>query len=134
MKKLGKYLLAALVSATLLLLPACGSSFEYDKDAAIKSAQELIEVTNTKDYQAVVDMLPENLQAQISADILKEGCDSLLTASGAFVEYGDATTTGVTQNNVNYIVVVVPCKYENDTRTFTITYTTDLEIAALEMK
>jgi len=134
MKKIKKYLLVALVSVFTLTLYACGSSFEYDKDAAIKSAQELIEVTNTKDYQAVVDMLPENLRNQISADKLRDALDSLLYSSGAFVEYRNATTTGVTQNGVNYIVVVVPCKYEKNTQTFTITYTTDLKIAALEMK
>lgn len=134
MKKIRKYLLVALVSVFMLMLSACGSSFEYDKDAAIKSAQELIEITNTKDYQALVDILPENLRNQISADKLRDAWDSLLSSSGAFIEYETATTTGVTQNSVNYIVVVVPCKYENNTRTFTITYTTDLKIAALEMK
>ncbi len=134
MKKFRKYLSLALVFVIILMLSACSSSFEYDKDAAIKNAKELIAVINTRDYQAVVDMLPETLQAQISADMLREESDPILSSSGAFVEYGKVTITGVTQNNVNYIVTVVPCKYENDTITFTVTYTTDLKIAALEMK
>jgi hypothetical protein len=50
MKKIRMYFSIALATVSILLLSACGGSFEYDKDAAIKSTRELIEVTNTKDY------------------------------------------------------------------------------------
>jgi hypothetical protein len=79
-------------------------------------------------------MLPENLQSQVTAEVLRDNWEPLLSSAGAFVQYENATTTGVTQNNMNYIVTVFPCKYENSTLTFTITYTTDFKIAALELK
>ncbi|HEX2945659.1 MAG TPA: DUF3887 domain-containing protein [Clostridia bacterium] len=134
MKKLVKLALITLVFALSLTLSACGGSFDYDKDAAVKSAQELIETANTKDYKAIVELLPENLKSLLTAEQLRDAWDPLLSSAGAFVEYEKAKTTGVTQNGVNYVIVVVPCKYDNATRTFTITYTTDLTLAALEMK
>ena len=134
MKKLEKSFLIILLFALSLALSACGSSFDYDEDAAVKRAQELIEIINKKDYQAVYESLPDNIKSLITAEQLRDDCDPLLSSSGAFVGYEKAKTTGITQNGVNYIVVVVPCEYYNAKRTFTITYTTDLAIAALEMK
>lgn len=133
MKKLRKYVAAVLAAASILMLSACGSSFEYDKGAVVKSAQELIAAANAKDYQAVIDMLHENVRSQLSADKLKDAWDPPLSSAGAFVEYENATTTGVTQNGDNFIIAIIPCKYEYDTLIFTITYTADLKIAALEM-
>jgi hypothetical protein len=133
MRKLKQYSVIALVLTLIFLLSACGNTFKYDKDEAIKSAQNFIEVVNTKDYTAAVNLLPENLKSQISAEKLQDAWDPPLTEAGSFIEYENGTTTGVTQNDINYIIVVVPCKYENSTLTFTITYTTDLKIAALEL-
>lgn len=133
MKKLGKFVIITLAFALILTLSACGSTFDYDEDAAVNRAQELIEAANAKDYQAVIEILPENLKSMISVDQLRDAWDPLLSSSGAFVEYKKVKTTGVAQDNVNYIVVVVPCKYENATRTFTITYNTDLTVAAFEV-
>lgn len=134
MINLKNYLVTALAFIFIFILSACGNSFEYDKDEAIKNTQSFIEVINTKDYTAAVDMLPENLRNQISAEKLQDAWDPSLSDAGSFIEYESGTTTSVTQNDVNYIIVVVPCKYENNTLTFTITYTKDFEIAALEMK
>lgn len=134
MKKLGKYISVALALILIFMLSSCGSPFEYDKDDAVKNAQYLIEKANSRDYQAIFDMMHESVQVQVPVEKLRDSWDSLLSSSGAFVEFKNATTTGVTQDGINYIVVVVPCKYENNTRTFTITYTEDLKVAALEMK
>lgn len=118
----------------ILTLSSCGSPFEYDKDASVENAQQLIETANSGDYQAIYDMMHEAVQSQVSVEKLRDSWDPLLSSSGAFIEYEKATTTGATQDGVNYIVVVVPCKYENNTRTFTITFTEDYKVAALEMK
>ncbi len=133
MKKLRKLIIITLVAVVTLTFSAC-SAFEYDKEDAVKRAKEIVEVTNTRDYQAVVDMLPESMQKDVTAASLKTSWDPMLTESGAFVEYISAPTTGITQNGVNYIVVIVTCKYENSNRTFTLSFTTDMDIAGLFMK
>lgn len=134
MKKLKKCSVISLVFIFILLLSACADSFEYDKDEAITSAQNFIDVVNTKDYSAAANLLPESLKSQISAEVLQDAWDPFLSEAGSFIEYANGTTSGVSQNDVNYIIVVIPCKYKNSTLTFTITYTEDFEIAALEMK
>jgi ABC-type oligopeptide transport system substrate-binding subunit len=133
MKNLRRFMTLALALLILLTLAACGASFKYDKEAAVKHAEEIVGLANAKNYQGITDILPENLKAQITADVLSDAWDTLLQSSGAFVGYKSAETSGVTQNGVNYIVVVVTGEYENGNRIFTTTYTTDFKIAALEM-
>ena len=134
MKKLKNYSAITMIIIIIVLLCACANAFEYDQDEVINNAKDFIDVVNAKDYTAAADMLPENLRSQVSAEKLQDAWDPLLSQAGAFMEYENVTTTGVTQNDVKYIIAVVPCKYENNTLTFTITYTADLKIAALEMK
>lgn len=133
MKNIRRFFTLVLTAVIMLTFTAC-SSFQYDKDAAIKRAKEIVAVTNTRDYQAVVDMLPESMQKDVTADSLKASWDTMLTDSGAFVEYISTPTSGITQNGVNYIVVIVTGKYENSNRTFTISFTTDMDIAGLYLK
>lgn len=116
-----------------LTFTACGASFSYDKEEAVKKAEEIVDLTNKRDYQAIYNLMPAELQSQVSADELKKGWDPMLDASGTFVEYS-AQTSGLTQKGVNYIVVVVSAKYEKETRIFTISFTTDMVLAGLFMK
>lgn len=134
MKNLRRFMTIALAVLILLTYAACGSSFKYDKEIAISHTEDLVSLANAKDYQAITDILPETVKSQVSSDTLRDAWDPLLQTSGAFVGYKSTETSGVTQNGVKYIVVVVTGEYENGNRTFTITYTTDFKIAALEMK
>jgi hypothetical protein len=134
MERLRKCISVSMVLILLLLLSACGGSFKYDKEAAVKNAQELITKAYEGDYQAVIDMLHEGVKSQLPVKTLRDSWEPLFKESGAFVEFANATATGATQDGVNYIVTVVPCKFENNTRTFTITFTEDLKVVSLEMK
>jgi type 1 glutamine amidotransferase len=134
MKTIRKLIAVFLLSALLLTFASCGAPFSYDKEKAVKISQQIVDLANTKKYEDIVDMLPENLKSQITAEKLKGVLDPMLTSSGAFTEYTGTKTSGVTQNSVNYVIVVTTCKYLNETHTFTITYTTDFNVAALEVK
>ncbi len=134
MKKLGRNLIVALALALILMLSSCGSSFDYDKDTAVQNAQLLIEKANSGDYQGIFDMMHETVQSLVPVETLRDSWDPILSSSGTFIAYEKTTTTGASQDGVNYIVVIVPCKYENNTLKYTFTFTEDYKIASLELK
>ena len=133
MRKLKRFMAIILVAVITLTFAACGT-FKYDKDAAVKKAESVADVANTKDYQAVYDLLPKSMQAGTSADKLKSDWDPMLAPAGAFKEYKSCDTASMTQNGVKYIVTIVTCKFENSTLIYTISFTTDMEIAGLFLK
>jgi hypothetical protein len=135
-KKLKKLLTLILAVISTLTFAACGSSFKYDKDAAVKKAEQVIDTINKRDYQAVFNTFNDEMQKLLPAEELKKGYDPLLDASGAFKEYAEAQTQGVTQKGVDWIVVVVSAKYDNNTRVYTISLTPDdkMLVGGLYMK
>jgi hypothetical protein len=119
----------------LLALASCsGSNITFDKASVVSKAEKVVEVINTKDYTSVTKVLREDLQSKVSADSLKAAWDSQLTNAGSFVGYKSETASAVKQNGSDYIVVVLVCKYENSTLTYTISFDTDLNVAGLYMK
>ena len=132
MKKFTSAVLAILLIAAL---SACGSSsFQFDKAAAISTAENAVEVIDTRDYDAIVKLFREDLQSQTSADSIKSAWDSPLAAAGDFVGYKSETATAITQSGTDYIVVVLTAEYQNSTLTYTISLDTDMNIAGMYMK
>jgi hypothetical protein len=86
MKKIAKYVMPALAAVLLLSLAACGSSFEYDKDAADKRAREVTDVLVAQDYDAIVALFREDLQSLTTAEDFKAAWDPYLQDAGAFVK------------------------------------------------
>jgi hypothetical protein len=122
-----------LTLASILILSSCGSSFDYDKDAAVQNAQHLIEKANSGDYQGIFDRMHETVQSLVSVETLRDSWDPILSSSGAFIAYEKTTTTGATQDGINYIVVIVPCEYEKNTLEYAFTFTEDYKIVSLEL-
>ena len=134
MRKLRKIISLLLALVLIPMVSSCGRTFTYDKDAAVENAQQIIECANSGDYQAIWDSMHKAVQSQLPVETLRDSWEELLESSGAFIGYEKATTSVASHGGVNYIVVVVPCKYENNIRTYTITYTEDYKVAALEME
>lgn len=134
MKKLRRLTVVVIMVVLTLTFAACKPAFEYDEDAAIKRAQEVVDSINADDYQAVFDMMDATMQALSPADALQASFEPILKESGAFVEYKETQTSTVTQQGVDYIVVVMSCKYENAVRVYTISLTTDMKVGGLYMK
>ncbi len=126
-----------MISLALVLLlsaAACGASFEYDEDAAIARAKEVIELANAGDYEAITSMFNDELAAALTLEQLKAALDPILAAAGDLVQYKTIKTSGVVQNNMNHIVVVAVCQYENSTQIYTISLTTDLMMSGFYIK
>lgn len=136
MKKVRIILLTMLVMG---VLTACGAgklSENYVEDDVITKAEQVVELFNDKDYQAVTDMVREDLQEQLSADVLKSALDEKLTAAGEFMEYSQSATAGQQDKSTgeDYAIVVLICKYQNSNLTFTISMDEDMNLVGIYMK
>ena len=136
MKKAAALLAVFLV---VLSLAACSGgklSDAYSEDEVIARGEGMVELINTLDYEAVCSELREDLQDQLTPQQLKDAWDSGLTAAGAFEKFSQVVTAGQKDSTTgeDYAVVVLVCKYENSTLTFTISMDTNLDIVGLYMK
>lgn len=148
--KFRKFITVAFAAAAILAFSACAASnpsnsaspsasgsaqaspsFAYDKDAAIKQAEAVIDAVNKRDYTAVSNLFRDDLKSQASADNLKKSLDPVLDKVGAFQEYKDAQTAGTTQKNVNYIVAAIQAQYEKGALVYTISFDTDMKLIGL---
>ena len=136
MKKTAVLLLAL---AMLFSLAACGASKlsdEYVEADVIARAEALVGVINTKDYPAVVAELRDDLEASITAEQLESAWGASLDKAGAFVSFSKEAAASQKNESTgeNYAVVVLVCKYENSTLTYTVSMDKDLEIVGMYMK
>lgn len=136
MKKLVYFLLSA---ALLFSLAACSSNKlaeVFSEDEVIANAKSYVETINTLDYEAVVAGLREDLQAQVTAESLESAWSPLLSEAGKFEKYTTVVAYGQNDQSTqeDYAVCVLVCKYENASRTFTLSMDKDYEFIGLYMK
>jgi len=135
-----KKVLVSLLTITLILsLAACSSSKLADvfkEDEVVARAKSFVETINTQDYDAVVAEIREDLLSQVSSDSLKSAWGPLLDKAGEFKDYTTIVTYGQKGKTTDedYAVCVLVCKYENASRTFTISMDKGLAIVGLYMK
>lgn len=134
-----KLISAALVLCLVFALGGCSGNKlpkGYDEDEVIARGKEIVEIANAMDYEGLFDQLQDDLKAQVSVQQLEEAWDKQLHAAGSFQKYSQVVTAGTKDPNsdVEYAVVVLVCKYENATLTFTISMDESLELVGLYMK
>ena len=134
-----KAIISLLAFSLILSLAACSSNKLadiYNEDEVVARAKSFVETVNSLDYDAVVSEIREDLQSQVSADSLEAAWGPMLSDSGAFKEYTTVVAYGQKDKTTDedYAVCVLVCKYENASRTFTISMDKDLEIVGLYMK
>ena len=134
-----KAMILAMVLALIWLLSACGGAKLadiYDEDEVTARAKEVVDVINTLDYEAMANVVREDLQDQLTADTLRDAWDPLLSKARDLEEYKSVTVIGQKSQSTgeDYAVAVLACKYENATRAFTISMDQNLDIVGLYMK
>ena len=134
-----KFLISLTAFALLLSFAACSSSKLadiYSEDEVVARAKGFVDIINTLDYDAVVSDIREDLQSQVTSESLKSAWGPLLDEAGAFKEYKTVVAYGQKDKTTgeDYAVCVLVCKYENASRTFTISMDKNLEIVGLYMK
>lgn len=132
-------ILVAALLTIIWLLTACGGAKladVYDKDEVTARAKGVVGLIDDRDYEAITGQVREDLRDQLTADTLRGALDATLDESGAFEEYKSVSVVGQKDKNngEDYAVAVLAGKYENATRTFTISMDQNLDIVGLYMK
>lgn len=128
--------LACLILVTALFAGCASTKLAdgFDKDAVIEKAKQTVDVINTLDYAAMTALMRDDLEAQLSADKLKEAWDKKLTELGAFEKYDSVTVIGQKTQEADYAVAVVVAKYKNGNAVYTLSFDKDMELAGMYMK
>lgn len=138
MKK--KLISALLVFAALAaLLTGCASnklSDDYDEEEVKTKAEEVVALANARDYAAIVALIPEDLQAMLSAEDLETAWDEKLTACGEFSKFSKEVILGQTikETGEELAVAVLVADYENDKAQFTLSFNKDMALVGCYMK
>ncbi len=134
-----KILITLFAIALTLSLAACGSNNladSFSEEEVIANAKSYVETINTLDYEAVVAGLREDLQSQVTVESLESAWGPLLDEAGEFEKYTTVVVYGQKDQTTqeDYAVCVLVCKYENASRTFTISMDKDYKFVGLYMK
>ena len=122
-----------LVIAIFLLTTACSEELAYDKETAIDQTEQIVVYANNSDYQSIYDLLNENVKTQLAVETLRDAWAPIIASAGSFNDFGKATTQGIVQDDIRYIVVNQKSQYDEAVLNYTITFTEDMRIAALYM-
>ena len=120
-----------LIAALAFTFAACGvkSAFDFDNEAAVSRATEVIDIVNTRDYTAVYNAFSDNAQKVTTVDGIKAAFEPTQDALGAFVEIKSAEAVGlIAKDGTKYITVYVKTKYEKGTVVHTVNFDTDLNL------
>lgn len=134
-----KALIFLFAIALILSLAACGESKladAFSEEEVIANAESYVETINTLDFEAVVAGLREDLQSQVTAESLESAWGPLLDKAGKFEKYTTVVVYGQKDKTTqeDYAVCVLVCKYENASRTFTLSMDKDYKFIGLYMK
>ena len=130
MRKLKRFITIILAAVITLTFTACSakSAFEFDKDAAVKRAKEVIDIVNTKDYEAIHNAFSDNAKKLTTVDGIKAAFEPIYDKTGAFVEVKSAEAIGLISKETKYINVYVKTQYEKGTFIHTVSSDADLNL------
>ena len=111
----------------MLLFSACTAKNQVpqgmDESKLIRQAHEIIELTNSQDYEAVQLRFKDDLRAQITIQQFQTAIEPYLDNAGEFSEYKkESILTQKDSNGEEYAVVIVIAKYKNSNITYTISF------------
>ncbi len=134
-----KILMISLALVFALSLVGCTSiklADIYSEDEVIARAKEVVEVINTRNYDAMNALLRADLQDELTTEQLEEAWEPILTDAGAFQEYHNTAAIGQKSQSTgeDYAVALLTCQYENASLTFTIVMDIDMEIVGMYIK
>ncbi|NLT13178.1 MAG: DUF3887 domain-containing protein [Clostridiales bacterium] len=131
MKRLRKFILVILAAVLTLTMAACAakSAFEFDKDAAVQRAGEIIDIVNTKDYEAIYNAFGEETRKLTTVDGIKASFEPVYDITGTFIEIKSTEALGlIAKDGKEYINVYVKAAYEKGTFINTVSFDPDLNL------
>ena len=130
MKRLRNFIIVVLVVIMTLTMAACAkSAFEFDEDAAIQHAKEVIDIVNTKDYEAIYNAFGDDVKKLLTVDSIKASFEPILDPLGTFVAFESAKAIGsVDKDGKEFINVYVKTIYKDVTHVYNVAFDRDLSL------
>lgn len=111
------------------------SAFDFDKDAAINRAKEVLAMLHTGDYAALYSCFDLETQKLTTVEKLKAAFEPYLTPVGGFVAIEGADATAIIdKNGTKYIQVTLNTKYEKKTYLYTVSFNPELGLEGIHLK
>jgi hypothetical protein len=130
MKTLRKFIIVVLSAILTLTFAACAkSAFDFDKDAAVTRAKEVVDIINAQDYDMFYNTFSDDVKKLTTAEDLKASLGPVLDAAGAFKESKSTQALGIiAKDGTKIIDVYIKAKYENVTHVYEVSFDTDLNL------
>ncbi|TFJ72163.1 DUF3887 domain-containing protein [Carnobacterium maltaromaticum] len=112
--------LGLVISLVVLLLVGCTStssdvlSDKFDQKEVQKQAETAIELFNNQDYQALIQLFPEDLQKEMSQDSFKKAFEKFVADKGELKEFGKTTMRNEknTTGDGEVATTILPVEYQ----------------------
>lgn len=112
--------LALVISLVVLLLVGCTStssdvlSDKFDQKEVQKQAETAIELFNNQDYQALIQLFPEDLQKKMSQDSFKKAFEKFVADKGELKKFGKTTMRNEknTTGDGEVATTILPVEYQ----------------------
>ncbi len=130
-------LCALLVAVTLCGCGLSGTSLPkgMDPDKALSQAQEIAMSLSKGEFEGVAEQFSEEMKAQLSSEDLREALKDEVEKRGTVTKYLSWSMRGASDDEAGeYAVVVLVCKCEKGSATFTVCIDKDSKICGLYMK
>ncbi|NLY17723.1 MAG: DUF3887 domain-containing protein [Clostridiaceae bacterium] len=116
------------------MFSGCGNklSEDFDEEEVKKAAENVIEIINEEDGEALKNLCNVRMRDALTDDVLKKIFEAV-NEGGEFQEIEDMSIAGATDkaSEEEFAVVVVKAKYEIRKFTFTISFTKQMKLAGL---
>lgn len=122
-----------LLCVGMYVLTGCGSKLDeaFDEASLTAAAEQVAELLQAKDYEAVVGMLEESIRESLPAESLQQAWEPLADNAGAFVDY---SSSKIVPQKEKQATVILICNHENAKIQLTLTFDTELRLTGLYMK
>jgi hypothetical protein len=131
LKKLRKFITIIFTAVLTLTMAACAAkpAFDFDQDAAVKRAKDIVDILNTQDYDAFFNQFSDDVKKLTTAEGLKASLKPILDAAGAFKEYKSTEALGLlAKDGTKIIDIYVKTVYEKAAHVYEVSFDTDLNL------
>ena len=108
----------------------------FDKDEVGSSAEEIVGLATTGDYDSIINALRDDLKSSVTADQLKEGWASIYEKAGAFDSITKTVFSSTKDKTTGeeYAVAQVMAKHENANLVYTLSFDKNMALVGLYLK
>lgn len=135
-----KKIIAVFVTLCMTLtLCACSSpklADIYEEEKVIARGKEVVDLIHAFDFTSVNEEVREDLQDNLSVDVLENALREPMESAGAFIDYSIITAMGQKSKSTgeDYATAIIGCKYENASIIYTITMDHNMDIVGIYRK